>query len=99
MTYKKQFHNWLLDELIEAQMTQAQLAKLLKVPQPDGTTKETDRSVVCNWITGRYVPTPTRIMLIVEVFGKATHHAEKLLSCMQSIINSIEHGRRRPYNG
>jgi len=84
--YTEQFHNWLVDELFKAQLTQSDLATILGV----------NRSVVCNWITGRYVPTSKRIMLLVEVFGKGTQNQEKLVSCMQSIINSIEHGRRRP---
>lgn len=89
MSYTEQFHNWLLDELKEAQLTQSELAIILGV----------NRSVVSNWITGRYVPTAKRIMLLVELFGQGTKNTQKLVCCMQSIINSIENGRRRPDNG
>ena len=89
MNNKELFHNWLLDELKEAQLTQSELSIILGV----------NRSVVSNWITGRYLPTSKRIMLLVEIFGQGTKNNEKLICCMQSIINSIEHGKRRPKNG
>ena len=89
MTYSEFFHCWLLDELKKAHITQSELATELGV----------NRSVVSNWITGRYIPTSQRIMMIVEIFGRGTKNEEKLVSCMQSIINSIEHGKRRPSDG
>jgi transcriptional regulator with XRE-family HTH domain len=84
MNHIEPFHNWLIDELKQAQLTQSELATILGI----------NRSVVSNWVTGRYVPTSTRIMLLVELFGQGEDNTEKLVSCMQSIITSIQQGKR-----
>ena len=84
MSYQHNFNIWLKEELEKAHLTQSDLCIILKI----------HRSVISNWLTGRYVPTAKRIMLLVELFGEGTHNQTKLLQCMQAIINSMEKGKK-----
>ena len=84
MPFNKPFNIWLREELEKAELTQNELSVILKI----------HRSVVSNWLSGRYVPTAKRIMLLVELFGEGRNNKTKLLECMQSIINSMERGKQ-----
>lgn len=71
------FSKWLQQSLIIKGMNQATLAKKMQV----------HRSVVCNWIGGRHLPEPRRLLVLADILQLEN---QETIDMLQSIINSLQ---------
>jgi len=71
------FSNWLHQSLVIKGMNQATLAKKIKV----------HRSVVCNWVGGKHLPEPRRLLVLADILQLDN---QETIDMLQSIINSLQ---------
>lgn len=71
------FPNWLQQSLIIKGMNQTTLAKKMRV----------HRSVVCNWIGGKHLPEPRRLLVLADILQLEN---QETIDMLQSIINSLQ---------
>ena len=71
------FSQWLQLALVIKGMNQTTLAKNLRV----------HRSVVCNWVGGKHLPEPRRLLVLADVFELDN---QETIDMLQSIIHSLQ---------
>ena len=83
MKNKTLFKDWIVTQMAISGCNQATLARKLS----EAKKQDVHRSIISNWVQGRYIPEPSGLLELAKVLELPEG---EIIGMLQAIINTIE---------